>query len=345
MDWTTFIGHSRQRTWFSNAIRHHRLASTFLFVGPDGIGKRTFARLLAKTLLCTESDPVKLAPCCQCETCAQVEAGTHPDVIDVHRGKENANLSMEQLVGKKEARMREGLCYELRMRPYSGRRKIAIVDDVDTLAVEGANSLLKTLEEPPIGSLIFLIGTSEQHQLPTIRSRSQVVRFSPLAADELALLIERLGMVTNRADALRIARDSHGSIESARQAMDESMSEFRTRFHGDLIQRPIDFPRLSKSIVAHLDSVASEGQPRRDRLKWVFDAAIDLYRESMRHQLGLRGSEIAASAAGCLASAKADTMASLIRRTQEAREQVDRNISPAPILEAWSADIANLCGA
>jgi DNA polymerase-3 subunit delta' len=338
MDWTTFLGHHRQRQWFIHAIGKNRLASTFLFVGPSGIGKRTFARLVAKTMLCTGSEPSRFAPCCHCEACAQVDAGTHPDVIDVHRDEENSNLQMEQLVGSKEARMREGLCYELRMRPYSGRRKIAIVDDVDTLAIEGANSLLKTLEEPPAGSLIFLIGTSEQRQLSTIRSRSQIVRFAPLSEEDLATLLLRLGMVSGRDEALRIASQAHGSIDSAKHLLDEGLVEFRSTFRKELQHNPVDFPRLSKSIASHLDAFGAEGQPRRERLKWILDQAIELFRESMRCQIGV---SVASGdvGSGDTVSLPPETLIQWIRRTQQAREHVDRNVSPAPLVEAWAASL------
>jgi DNA polymerase-3 subunit delta' len=350
MDWRTFVGHHRQRGWFANAVHQERLASTFLMVGPSGIGKRTFARLVAKSLLCTKYQPTEFATCGTCEACVQIEAGTHPDLIEIKREKDKSNLSMEQLVGSDESRMREGLCYEIRMRPYSGRRKIAIVDDVDTLAVEGANSLLKTLEEPPPGALIFLIGTSEQRQLRTIRSRSQIVRFAPLAEDELAILIQRHGLADNPADALRLAQQSHGSLQLAAQGRDESMSEFRTLLIESLDSRPIDFPRLSKSISAHLDSVASEGQARRDQLKWVLDIAIDLYRESMRQKLGVTSSLDAAirqpstesNAPGNLQQLAPEILSSLIQRTQQAREQVDRNVSPAALVEAWVTDVTGM---
>jgi len=350
MDWNTFVGHHRQRGWFANAVHQERLASTFLMVGPSGIGKRTFARLVAKSLLCTKYQPTEFATCGTCEACVQIEAGTHPDLIEIKREKDKSNLSMEQLVGSDESRMREGLCYEIRMRPYSGRRKIAIVDDVDTLAVEGANSLLKTLEEPPAGSLIFLIGTSEQRQLRTIRSRSQIVRFSPLAEDELALLIQRHGLADNPADALRLAQQSHGSLQLAAQGRDESMSEFRTLLIESLDSRPIDFPRLSKSITAHLDSVAPEGQSRRDQLKWVLDIAIDLYRESMRHRLGVTSSLDAAihrpstesDSPRNLHQLAPEILSSLIERTQQAREQVDRNVSPAALVEAWVTEVTGM---
>ncbi|MFN7626891.1 MAG: ATP-binding protein [Pirellula sp.] len=350
MDWETFVGHHRQRGWFANAARQERLASTFLMVGPSGIGKRTFARLVAKSLLCTRYEPTEFATCGACEACVQIEAGTHPDLIEIKREKDKSNLSMEQLVGSDESRMREGLCYEIRMRPYSGRRKIAIVDDVDTLAVEGANSLLKTLEEPPPGALIFLIGTSEQRQLRTIRSRSQIVRFAPLAQDELALLIQRHGLADNSADALRLARQSHGSLQLAAQVRDESMSEFRALLIESLDSKPIDFPRLSKSITEHLESVAPDGQARRDQLKWVLDIAIDLYRESMRYRLGIASvldtaihptpSEGVTSRN--LQRLAPETLGALIQRTQQAREQVDRNVSPAALVEAWVTEVTGI---
>jgi DNA polymerase III subunit delta' len=347
MDWTSFVGHHRQRDWFANAIASNRLASTFLMVGPSGIGKRAFAGLVAKTLLCTTNEPADFQPCGHCETCIQVAAGTHPDVIVVQRDKDKSNLSMEQLVGSDESRMREGLCYELRMRPYSGRRKIAIVDDADTLAVEGANSLLKTLEEPPPGSVIFLIGTSEQRQLRTIRSRSQIVRFSPLAEQELSTLILRNGLADNPVDATRIAQSSHGSIERAKQTIDAALDEFRQQLIVELCAFPIDFPKLSKWIVTHLgDASTTENQVRRDRLKWVLNVAIDVYRDTMREQLGLhsRGSLDPSTEAVRSLAQRVDSIGwvRLIQRTQEAREQVDRNVSPAALLEAWTAEIASL---
>jgi DNA polymerase-3 subunit delta' len=195
MKWAEFLGHQRQQKWFANAIAHNKLASTFLLVGPSGIGKRTFAKLIAKSLLCTETDPKALDFCNACDTCLQIQCETHPDFLYIKRGqaknteKEKSVITMEQLVGSKEARMREGFCYEIRIRPYSSRRRIGVIDDADTLDEETSNSLLKTLEEPPPGAVIFLVGTSEKRQISTIRSRCQIVRFSPLSIQNVEQLI------------------------------------------------------------------------------------------------------------------------------------------------------------
>jgi DNA polymerase-3 subunit delta' len=334
MDWTTFIGHHRQRQWFANAIGKNRLASTFLLIGQRGIGKRTFAELIAKTMLCTTNDPARFQPCDHCEACVQVEANTHPDVLRVSKKEDKTELSIDQLVGSKDARMREGLCYELRMRPYSGRRKIAIIDDVDTLNTEGANSLLKTLEEPPAGSMIFLIGTSEQRQLPTIRSRCQVVRFAPLTDEELATLLVRLEKVSSLEEAKRVAATAHGSIEFAESALDETLSVFRSKLRENLMQSPLNFTGLSQEIDKHLKSIGTDAQPRRERLKWILDEALDFFRNSMRGNLGL---ECELDARLRLSPGELST---LIQRTEEAREQVDRNVSPAVLVEAWTASLS-----
>lgn len=105
---------------------------------------------------------------------------------------------------------------------------------------------------------------------------------------------------------------------------------------------PIDFPKLAQWIVAHIDGASSEGQVRRDRLKWVLNLAIDLYRDTLREQLGLQcrdSLDLSAEPANALAQrVDSSGWVRLIQRTQEAREQVDRNVSPAALIEAWSTD-------
>ncbi len=343
-DWNSFLGHEKQQSWFRNAVRTNRLASTFLMVGPEGIGKRTFARLLAKTMLCTGSDPSNFAPCCHCEACAQIDASTHPDLLEIARRPDKTALVMEQLVGEGEMRMREGLCYELRMKPYSGRRKIAIIDDADTIAEEGANSLLKTLEEPPPGSLIFLISTSVQRQLPTIRSRCQMVRFQPLTSDELSQLILRHGIADNIEDALTVATQAAGSMAAVANWTNEELRAFRLELFRQLKQRPLDFTKLAKAVQGNMESVGTESQPRRERLKVILDFALNFYRAGMRTILAEIDNEASRQAAveryGHLLTLGSSSFVAAVQRCMEAREHLDRMVSPASLIEAWAADLA-----
>jgi DNA polymerase III subunit delta' len=349
LDWKSIVGHERQREWFRNAIRHDRLASTFLMVGPEGIGKRTFCRMLAKTCFCTNSQPVEFAPCGRCEACAQVDASTHPDLIEIARRPDKTGLVLEQLVGEADNRMREGLCYELRMRPHSGRRKIAIIDDADSINEEGANSLLKTLEEPPPGSLIFLISTSAQRQLPTIRSRCQLTRFQPLSTPDLAELILRHGIVDSPSDAQSLAKSAEGSMAKVAHWTNEELIEFRKELFHQLVQRPLEFAKLAKAIQGNVDACGSDNQLKRERLKIILDFAMNFYRTGMLASIAAHDATDASvqrrhqqtlEQLGGFAGLPAESYGAAIHRCLQAREHLDRMVGQASLIEAWAADLA-----
>lgn len=329
MDWKSLLGHDRQRIWFQNAVTNQRLASTFLFVGPNAIGKRTFAKLLAQTLLCTSSNPSDFQPCGRCETCVQLHAGTHPDLIEIAKKPDKTALSIDQFIGDDEHRMREGLCYEIRMKPYSNRRKIAIIDDADTIGDEGANSLLKTLEEPPPGAVIILISTSLQRQLPTIRSRCQVVRFQPLSPDHLAKLALRNQLVSDPEQADKISKHAHGSLAEFSVYADEELRDFQQEMKTQLTYRPMDFVKFAKAVQGNMESVGTESQPRRERLKLLIDFAQQHFRDVMYVNLEKDPVLLDRTLRG-------------IQRCLEAKEHVDRMVAPAALIEAWAADIASI---
>ncbi len=188
MSWLGIEGHDEIVARFQRAIQSGRIASTFLFLGPAGIGKRMFAERLAMTLQCSRNAPERMEPCGECLSCRQALEGKHPDILHVVKPEERAFIPIDLFIGPKEARRQVGLCAELAKKPVYEKRKIAIIDDADFLNIEGANAMLKTLEEPPKNSIIILIGTSTARQLPTIRSRCQIVRFAPLETE----IVERI---------------------------------------------------------------------------------------------------------------------------------------------------------
>src|SRR3712207_5042950 len=96
MSWSSVRGHDRLIDAFARVVRRGRLAHAYLFVGPDGVGKRRFARELAKSLLCeARSDADPLAACGRCDACLLVDAGTHPDFFEVGRPEEKNELPIE----------------------------------------------------------------------------------------------------------------------------------------------------------------------------------------------------------------------------------------------------------
>ena len=207
MPWHSLRGHDRVVTTLRRALARGRLPHAFLFVGPEGIGKRAFALRLAQALLCERVPEAELDPCGRCPGCLQVMAGTHPDLLQVATPEDKHELPI---------RVIRDLCIDLGLKPMSGRRKVAIIDDADDMNDEAANAFLKTLEEPPPGSTLILIGTSAEAQLDTILSRCRVVRFDPLPESELAELLLEQGIAETPEAATRLARLGEGSVEPPR---------------------------------------------------------------------------------------------------------------------------------
>ena len=162
MSWHGVLGHDAIVEEFRRAIGRGRLASSFLFAGPGGIGKRTFALKLAQALLCQTRPEAALDPCGACASCLQAAAGTHPDVLMVSKPEGKSEIPVQLFIGPKEHRRQEGLLHEIYLKPRMGGRRIAVIDDADYLNEEGANALLKTIEEPPPRSLLSLAARSRR---------------------------------------------------------------------------------------------------------------------------------------------------------------------------------------
>jgi DNA polymerase-3 subunit delta' len=337
-------GHAPVLDQFRRAIARGRLASTFLFVGPEGIGKRTFALQLAQGLLCERVPEAQLAPCGECPSCRQVAALSHPDVHLVSRPADKAVIPIKALIGEDETRMQEGLCYDIAARPYSGRRKIAIIDDADYLNKEGANCLLKTLEEPPPKSLLILIGTSEQRQLPTIRSRCQIVRFQRLADADVAELLLEAGHCEDPAAAALAAARGAGSVTRAALWCDESLVEFRGQLLEILSRSEIEIVASAKLTSQFVDAAGKESAAKRARLRLVVSLAEEFYRGLLLSATGSSaiGRPVAADPELAKATeragqwlAGAEAAAACLDVCLEASAAIDANVNQATFLEWW----------
>ena len=115
--------------------------------------------------------------------------GTHPDFIEAAKPEDKHELPISVI---------RDLCDQFALKPARGAHKVAILDDADDLNEEASNAFLKTLEEPPPGAVLILIGTSAELQLETIVSRCQVVRFDPLPESEIAALLLEQGRRARR---------------------------------------------------------------------------------------------------------------------------------------------------
>ena len=160
-----------------NLLRRVALPPASLFLGAHGVGKTTLALGLAAVANCKNGSSGDF--CCDCGSCLKIASGNHPDVLLFEPG--GTSISIEAM---------RHLNRESQFYPYQGKIRVFIVDQADKLTQEAANSILKTLEEPPATSHIVLTTSFPELLLPTIRSRCQKFRFSRLSRDEVKSYLE-----------------------------------------------------------------------------------------------------------------------------------------------------------
>ncbi|HBT76095.1 MAG TPA: DNA polymerase III subunit delta' [Planctomycetaceae bacterium] len=334
MAWQGILGHDAIAERFRLAASRNRLAGSFLFIGENGTGKRVFAVALAKTLMCKQPDAARFLPCGICASChmfpADPVAGclpvAHPDFFYVAKPEEKATLPLELLVGDKEHRGKSGLCFEISRTSYLGGKKVAVIDDADFFNAETANALLKTLEEPPADSLLILLGSSATKQLPTIRSRCQTVRFHPLSDRNLATILHARGLVDSLEQGLRLAKRAGGSLDGAKDLMDERLEPSREELIRLLSVDKGDAAGIAARVNGFLDALAKDPPLRRRRLRFLFLAAIDYYRAELRKAETKANGE----------RSDESFFTTRIECTLDAIEQIDRNANLPFIIDAWA---------
>ncbi len=315
------LGHDAIAERFRRMIARGRLASTFLFVGPEGVGKRSFALGLGQALLCSRSENAELEACGTCDNCQLVRAGNHPDLLTVACPAGKSSLPLELFIGPPEKRGQMGLCHDLSLRPYMGSRRIAVIDDADLLGVECANALLKTLEEPPPRSVLILIGTSLAKQLPTIRSRAQVVRFGALSTADVLSIAQAQRPETPAAELAVLAERSGGALSRLALAADEAWWSFRTQLIAYLSAGRRDAHKFAGLVEDFVNESGKDASERRERMGQVLAGALEFFRDRVR-----------GAAADPLS---AEPLLANIDHCFEAEQALGRNVNLANLIPHW----------
>ena len=221
MNFNNIIGNENVKHLLDNSIKSNSLVHSYMFVGPEGIGKSLFAKDLAEIILCMSSHS---SACGTCSSCIKFESNNHPDFvfIDSDDGK---SIKIGQIRLMQE---------QISEKPIVSERKVYVINNSDLMTVEAQNCLLKTLEEPPEYATIILVLSNENKLLNTIKSRCTKIAFQKLSDDDLINYAKANNIEINT-DLLATCNGSISNLINLRnnveayQSLDTILESFSTK--------------------------------------------------------------------------------------------------------------------
>lgn len=348
MNWDDLRGHRDQVEMLRRSLTRGRQAHAYLFAGAPGIGKSRFARIFAQSLFCEKHVDTDLLTCDQCSPCRQMNAGSHPDFFAIGCPEGKNEIPVSVFYGDKERRGQEGLIHDLSLRPMAGTRRIAIIDDANLMNEEGANAMLKTLEEPPPNSMLILIAENLDAMLPTIRSRCQLVRFSPLAATDVSDLLLENEIASTPEEAQAAAAMSEGSLQIASQLLNPALRSLRLKLYDALATADLRPLEVAKLMTAGVDELGGDTNEQRRNAGWLIRFAQEFYRQAVLQLSGIQlpagqGAEIIVRFTSLLKArgTKGIELAmELFDRCVLAEDHISWNVAPAKTMDTLFDDLA-----
>jgi DNA polymerase-3 subunit delta' len=236
------IGQKKAKELLRRAGSRGRLSHAYLFRGPAGVGKKRAALAFAAAINCLH--PAEGDACGTCTSCRKFASGNHPDYTIVL--PDGAAIKINQIRALKQA---------LTFPPLEARCRVVLLADIHTMRREAANSVLKTLEEPPADTVLILTGDEASGILPTIVSRCQVIPFFALPYDEVAAALGQEAI--SPAAAATLAAVAEGSLGRARLLAATELLAFRREIVETLLALPPHGPEAAPAVLALAERAAA----------------------------------------------------------------------------------------
>jgi len=321
------IGHEDIIKYLRRSIEADKIAQAYLFIGPEGLGKKEVALMFLKTLVCRKRGK-NFSPCLNCENCLNFNLSQNPDITFIKRAEKKKMITIEQI-----RRLIEHLNLKAVSLPY----KIALIDEADLMTEKASNSFLKTLEEPKAKTVIILISKNEKFLPETIVSRCQVIRFNLVPNEKIYDYFLREGISHQKAEYF--TNIAQGRIIRAKKLVKDP--EFYKKFKDEL-DRFLSFFK-EKNIVDRFQAI-SELTKKISLSEDIFkeyEYLLDIWLTSLRDMLLIKsGSDneivyiFKKKQYQTLAKGKKISyFKKLIDYLVEARVMINHNLNPKIILE------------
>jgi DNA polymerase-3 subunit delta' len=302
------------------ALGEGRIGHGLMMAGPGGVGKHAFALALAQALNCER--PLQGDSCGECLPCRKIAGGEHSDVLTIT--PDGASIKIGQ--------MRE-MSREAQFRPYEGRWKVIIIDEADRLREEAANSILKTLEEPPATTLIVLVTSKPYALLETIRSRCQMLRFAPLADHDIEAHLVKAGR--KKEEARVVSRLARGSIG---RALEIDLAKYRSQ--RNVLLELLDALLVSRDTIRLINAAEYLGRKlEREEFEQHLDVLMvllsDLFRLKLREgDDSLTNVDVVDRLKRAAEAATLDQIMTCAGRVEELWQSLSRNVNRRLATEA-----------